>query len=255
VDECFRDLSPYIFALETGLSSDPAMNWRWSQLDRLTMLSSSDAHSLQKLGREANLFDIEPGYEAMFDAIKTQKGFLGTYEFFPEEGKYSYDGHRNCGVCLEPPEAMSLGNICPKCGKQLTIGVMQRVEKLSDRKEPAKPTNAASFKYIIPLAEILSEIEGASTESKKVTEAYTKAVSAFGNEFDLLQMAPVQDLHRFDPLLSEAIERMRTGQVVRTAGYDGVFGNIKLGVKRGKEERRGRKSSPGENEQQLNMFS
>lgn len=228
VDECFRDLSPHIFALETGLSSDPAMNWRWSQLDRLTMLSSSDAHSPQKLGREANLFETELNYEAMFNAIKTGVGFLGTYEFFPEEGKYSYDGHRNCGVCLEPKQAIALNNICPECGKQLTIGVMQRVERLADRKEPLQPAKAASFKYIIPLVEILSEIHQTSVESKKVVTAYGEVISAFGNEFDLLQIVPINDIHRFNPLLAEAIRRMREGKVIRTAGYDGVFGKINL---------------------------
>ncbi|HEX2846175.1 MAG TPA: endonuclease Q family protein [Chitinophagaceae bacterium] len=228
VDECFRDLSPHIFALETGLSSDPAMNWRWSQLDRFTMLSSSDAHSLQKLGREANLFETELGYEALFEAIKTQKGFLGTYEFFPEEGKYSYDGHRNCGVCLSPAEAIAINNICPQCGRQLTVGVMQRIERLADRSEPVRPPKAASFKYIIPLAEILSEIHEAGVESKKVMTAYGEAINAFGNEFDLLQAVPISDIHRFNPLLAEAIRRMRDGEVIRQAGYDGVFGKISL---------------------------
>lgn len=228
VDECFRDLSPHIFALETGLSSDPAMNWRWSQLDRFTMLSSSDAHSLQKLGREANLFETELGYEALFEAIKMQKGFLGTYEFFPEEGKYSYDGHRNCGVCLSPAEAIAINNICPQCGKQLTVGVMQRVERLADRTEPVRPLQAASFKYIIPLAEILSEIHETGVESKKVMTAYGEAINMFGNEFDLLQAVPINDIHRFNPLLAEAIRRMRDGEVIRQAGYDGVFGKISL---------------------------
>jgi DNA helicase II / ATP-dependent DNA helicase PcrA len=228
IDECFRDLSPYIFALETGLSSDPAMNWKWSQLDRLTMLSSSDAHSAQKLGREANLFSTERSYEAIFEAIRTQEGFLGTYEFFPEEGKYSWDGHRNCGVCLPPEEAMAIENRCPKCGKELTIGVMQRIERLADRKTPQKPAKAASFKYIIPLAEILAELNGAGVDSKKVMKAYVDAVAAFGNEFDLLQIAPIEDLHRYNPLLAEAIRRMRNGEVIRQAGYDGVYGKISL---------------------------
>lgn len=228
VDECFRDLSPFIFALETGLSSDPAMNWRWSQLDRFTMLSSSDAHSPQKLGREANLFSAERSYEGIFEAIKTQEGFLGTYEFFPEEGKYSWDGHRNCGVCLSPEESMAMDNRCPKCGKMLTVGVMQRIERLTDRKEPVKPANAPSFKYIIPLAEILSETLGAGVDSKRVMKAYTEAVGKFGNEFDLLQIVPIEEVHRYQPLLAEALRRMRTGQVTRKAGYDGVYGKISL---------------------------
>lgn len=252
VDECFRDLSPHIFALETGLSSDPAMNWRWSQLDRLTMLSSSDAHSPQKLGREANLFETELAYEAMFNAVKTGEGFLGTYEFFPEEGKYSYDGHRNCGVCLEPAQAIALNNICPECGKQLTIGVMQRVERLADRKEPVRPAKAASFKYIIPLAEILSEIHETGVESKKVITAYAEAISAFGNEFDLLQIVPVKDIHRFNPLLAESIRRMREGNVIRKAGYDGVFGKISLFE--GKPSLNGKEKPSPNSKEQMSLF-
>lgn len=228
VDECFRDLSSYIFAIETGLSSDPAMNWRWSQLDRFTLLSSSDAHSAQKLGREANLFSIKPGYESIFNAIKTQQGFEATYEFFPEEGKYSWDGHRNCGVCLSPEESIALDNHCPKCGKPLTIGVMHRIEKLADRKQPAKPEKAASFKYVIPLAEILSEIYHTAPDSKKVMKAYAEAVSYFGNEFELLQSAPIEDIHRYQPKLGEAIRRMREGEVTREPGYDGVYGKIRV---------------------------
>jgi DNA helicase-2/ATP-dependent DNA helicase PcrA len=228
MEECFRDLTPHIFAMETGLSSDPAMNWRWSQLDRLTMMSSSDAHSPQKLGREANLFDTDMSYDGLFDAVKNKKGFLGTYEFFPEEGKYSHDGHRNCNVSLTPEETIRLKGICPVCGKKLTIGVMHRVELLSDRKEPQKPVNAAGFHYVIPLTEILSEIQGTGTESKKVVNAYVKAISRFGNEFTVLKESSIEDIKRFDPMLSEAIHRMRTGKVTRVAGYDGVFGTIKL---------------------------
>ncbi|MCG2616017.1 endonuclease Q family protein [Terrimonas sp. NA20] len=228
IDECFRDLSSYIFAIETGLSSDPAMNWRWSQLDRLTMLSSSDAHSAQKLGREANLFETKVSYETMFEAIRHRDGFLGTYEFFPEEGKYSWDGHRNCGVCLSPEESMALDNHCPKCGKPVTVGVMQRIEKLADRKQPLQPEKAPSFQYIIPLAEILSEIHGTGVDSKKVMKAYADTVGSFGNEFDLLQIVPVGDIHRYNPLLAEAIRRMRAGEVIRKAGYDGVYGKINL---------------------------
>lgn len=228
VEECFRDLTPQLFALETGLSSDPAMNWKWSKLDQLTMMSSSDAHSPQKLGREANLFNTEMSYDALFDAVKTGEGFAGTYEFFPEEGKYSYDGHRKCNVSLSPSETIMHNNICPVCKKQLTIGVMHRVEKLADRAEPQRPAKAADFHYIIPLQEILSELHKASTESKRVMAAYANAVSMFGNEFALLKEAPVEDIRKYDSLLGEAIHRMRTGNVIRIAGYDGIFGTIKL---------------------------
>lgn len=228
VEECFRDLTPHIFALETGLSSDPAMNRRWSKLDGFTMMSSSDAHSPQKLGREANLFDTALGYDAMFEAVKTQKGFLGTYEFFPEEGKYSYDGHRKCGISLAPAESIKHNNLCPHCGKLLTIGVFHRLELLADRALPHQPEGAAGFHYTIPLPEILAELHKAGVDSKKVTAAFINAISVFGNEFTLLKQAPVADIHRYDPLLAEAIRRMREGNVTRIAGSDGVYGAIKL---------------------------
>lgn len=228
VDECFRDLTPYIFALETGLSSDPAMNWQWSKLDGYTMLSSSDAHSPQNLGRELNRFDTDISYDAMFTAIKTGLGFKGTFEFFPEEGKYSYDGHRYCNVCLSPKETMQNGSICSVCKKPLTIGVMNRVALLSDRDKPLKPVSAADFEYIIPLIEILSELENAGKESKKVNAAYINAINFAGNEFSLLKEIQLQDIHRYQPKLGEAIRRLRAGEVYRKPGYDGVYGSIKL---------------------------
>jgi uncharacterized protein (TIGR00375 family) len=228
VEECFRDLTPHIFAIETGLSSDPAMNWRCSKLDQYTMMSSSDAHSPQKLGREANLFNTELSYEGLFNAVKTGEGFSGTYEFFPEEGKYSYDGHRKCNICFEPKESIKYNNICPVCKKSLTIGVMHRIEKLADRPQPIKPAKAAAFHYIIPLQEILSEIHQSGTESKKVMNAYIDAISQFGNEFTLLKETPIEAIHHFNPQLAEAIHRMRTGNVIRIPGYDGIFGMIKL---------------------------
>ncbi len=227
VEACFRDLAPHIFALETGLSSDPAMNRRCSQLDRYTMLSSSDAHSAQKLGREANLFHTEFSYPALFAAIQTGQGFEGTYEFFPEEGKYSYDGHRQCGICLAPADTLQQGNACPVCGRPLTIGVMHRLELLADRPDNASPI-PSGFHYIIPLPEILSELENAGVDTKKVTQQYTRVVSRFGSEFTLLKQTPVADIRRFHPLLGEAIHRMREGQVIRQPGYDGVFGSIRL---------------------------
>ncbi len=229
IDECFRDLSSHVFAIETGLSSDPAMNWKWSALDRFTLISNSDAHSPQKLGREANLFDTECSYDGLFNALKTQKGFLGTYEFFPEEGKYHLDGHRNCGVILSPEESIQNRGICPVCGKPLTIGVLNRVETLSDRTEPHKPESAAGFRYIIPLPEVLAELKGSGPESKTVMQAYQQAISAFGNEFTLLNDAPVEDIKRYgEPVLAEAIRRMRSGNVNPQAGYDGVYGVIRI---------------------------
>ena len=228
MEECFRDLTPHIFAMETGLSSDPAMNWQWSKLDNLTMLSNSDAHSPQKLGREANRFDVEMSYDAMFDAIKIGNGFKGTFEFFPEEGKYSYDGHRNCKVCLSAAETLRNKGICPVCGRQVIVGVMHRVMLLSDRKEPKQPLRPPRFEYIIPLPEILAELEETNVESKKVTAAFIKAISFAGNEFALLKEIPLKEIEVYQPHLAEAIRRLRAGEVRRIPGYDGVYGSIHL---------------------------
>ncbi len=229
VQECFSDLSAHIFALETGLSSDPEMNWRLSMLDKYTLVSNSDAHSPQKLGREANLFDTERSYYALFDALKTKKGFLGTYEFFPEEGKYHMDGHRKCDVCFEPEESIRHKNLCPKCGQPLTIGVLHRVTELSDRKQPQRPVGAPDFHYIIPLPEILSEIKGVSPSSKAVNQTFRQVISSFGNEFTLLKQAPVEDIkQKAGTVVAEAIKRMREQEVNPQGGYDGEYGVIKI---------------------------
>ncbi len=229
IKECFRDLSNHIFALETGLSSDPEMNWKLSMLDRYTLVSNSDAHSPQKLGREANLFNTELSYRGMFDALKNHQGFLGTYEFFPEEGKYHHDGHRKCGISLEPEESLKYNNLCPVCGKPLTVGVLHRVEKLADRKKPERPAGAPDFHYIIPLPEILAEIKGVGPASKKVQQAFQQTISAFGNEFSLLKQVPIQDIEKQSgPVIAEAIRRMREQEVNPQAGYDGLYGTIKI---------------------------
>ena len=228
VDECFRDLTSHIFAIETGLSSDPDMNRKWSALDRFTLISNSDAHSPQKLGREANLLNTDMSYYALFNAFKTGNGFVGTYEFFPEEGKYHHDGHRNCGVSLLPEETIKHKGICPECGAPLTIGVLNRVESLADRETAQQPVAAAGFKYIIPLPEILAEINQSGTASKAVAQAFNQSVSAFGNEFSLLNEVPVEDIEKKNPILAEAIRRMRTKEVNPIAGYDGLYGIIKI---------------------------
>ncbi len=229
VKECFRDLADHIFALETGLSSDPEMNWRLSMLDKYTLVSNSDAHSPQKLGREANLFDTGRSYYGMFDALKTKRGFLGTYEFFPEEGKYHMDGHRKCDVCFEPEESIKHKNICPKCGQPLTIGVLHRVTELSDRTQPQRPEGAADFHYIIPLPEILAEIKNVSPSSKAVNQSFQQTISSFGNEFALLKEAPVEDIEKKAGfVVAEAIRRMRMRQVDPQGGYDGEYGVIKI---------------------------
>lgn len=229
IRSCFRDLADHLFAVETGLSSDPAMNWQLSELDRLTLISNSDAHSPRKLGREANLFDADLSYDGMFDAIKSRRGFLGTYEFYPEEGKYHYDGHRKCNVSLSPETTEKYKGICPVCGKPLTIGVLNRVTSLSDRSTPEQPAGAPGYEYIIPLPEILSGIEGVGPQSKKVQERFRQVISQFGNEFSLLREVPVDDIRsQAGPVLAEAIRRLREGEVEPEAGYDGVFGVIKI---------------------------
>lgn len=229
VEACFEDLTPHIFALETGLSSDPAMNWRVSGLDRFTLVSNSDAHSPSKLGREANCFDTELSYSAIRSALETfdPKSFLGTYEFYPEEGKYHVDGHRKCGFRCSPQQTKALDNRCPECGKPLTLGVLYRVESLADRPEGRRSPRAASFRSLIPLEDILSEVLQVGPKSKKVLQAGDQLIQTFGSELDILCRVPCEDLDRCGiSLLAEAIERMRDGRVTFDPGYDGEFGQV-----------------------------
>jgi len=231
IEHCYGDLSSEIFALETGLSSDPPMNWRVSSLDRYALTSNSDAHSPRKLGREACVFDTERDYFAMRDALKTGEGYGGTVEFFPEEGKYHLDGHRNCGVCLSPEETRRLGGTCPECGKPLTVGVMYRVCELADRDEAAdaRPPRAAALRSFIPLEEVLGEILSVGPQSKTVRGRYDELLTRLGSELFLLEHAPLEEIRRAgSPLLAEAIGRMRSGRVIRRAGFDGQYGVIRL---------------------------
>lgn len=229
IEACFRDLTSHIFALETGLSSDPAMNRRLSALDRYTMVSNSDAHSPKNLGREANLFDTALTYDAMFEAIRTQQGFLGTLEFFPEEGKYHMDGHRSCGVCLDPTATQQHQGLCPTCGKPLTIGVLHRVAVLADRQEPQQPGHAAGFAYIVPLPEIISEIKGVGVGSKAVQQQYQRVIGLFGNEFSFLRETPIEEIRKhLGPIYAEAIQRLRNQQITPSPGYDGLYGTIRV---------------------------
>ena len=229
LEECFEELTPHIHAIETGLSSDPAMNWRLSALDRLTLISNSDAHSAPKLGREANIFDTEVSYRAIAEAIKTRKRFLGTIEFFPEEGKYHYDGHRPCGVCCSPAETREHGFRCPACGKRLTVGVMHRVELLADREVGFKLPGAPPYFSAIPLQEVLAEAKGVGANSKAVFDEYMNLLAKLGNEFKVLMDAPPDDIARSSsPVVAEAIVRMRAGQVNIRPGYDGEYGKIKI---------------------------
>jgi uncharacterized protein (TIGR00375 family) len=229
LEECFEDLTPHIHAIETGLSSDPAMNRRLSALDRITLVSNSDAHSAPKIGREANIFDTDRSYPAMMDAIKTGKGFLGTIEFFPEEGKYHYDGHRDCGVSLSPRETLRNNYLCPSCNRKVTVGVMHRVEKLADREEGAAPPGAPPFRSIIPLPELIAEGLKCGVNTKKVKALYFPLLERLGSEFTILLDTPLDDIERAGtPLIREAVARMRAGRVHIAPGYDGEYGKIRI---------------------------
>lgn len=229
VEECFEELAPYIHALETGLSSDPAMNWRISKLDRYQLVSNSDAHSPSKLGREANLLDIDCSYERLYRAIQTGEGLEGTVEFFPEEGKYHFDGHRKCGVSLSPVEAERLGGICPVCGKKLTMGVDHRVEQLADRAEGFVKKDGKKYESLVPLPEVISACMGYSTASKKVQGCFEQMIQTLGTEFDILRNVPSEDIKSCaGERIAEGIENVRTGNVKRIPGYDGEYGKIEL---------------------------
>ncbi len=231
IEECFEEYSEYIYAIETGLSSDPLMNWRLSSLDKIALISNSDSHSARKIGREANVFDTEISYKSIIGAIKNKdpKEFLYTIEFFPEEGKYHYDGHRLCQISMAPKESKNSGNICPNCQKPLTIGVLNRVEELADRPEGFRPQNAIPFKSLVPLEEIIAEALGVMPGAKQVEKEYNALVEKFGSEFEVLLKAPLQDLKSATLFkIAEGIERVREGKVQISPGYDGVYGKVKI---------------------------
>jgi len=229
LQECYEDLMPHIHAIETGLSSDPLMNWRLSALDGITLVSNSDAHSAAKIGREANILDTELSYPALMKAIKTGKGFQGTIEFFPEQGKYHYDGHRDCGISLTPKETIRSNYLCPACGKKVTVGVMHRVERLADRTEGFRPAHAPSFSSIIPLPEIIAEGLQCGVNTKKVNALYLPLLEKLGNEFKILLDVPLEDIGKAGtPMIQEAVSRMRAGNVHIAPGYDGEFGTVTI---------------------------
>ncbi len=231
IEECFEDLTSHIFAVETGLSSDPPMNWRVSDLDGLTLVSNSDAHSPLNLGREANILNTRLSYHGIKSAIKSgdSDAFLGTFEFYPQEGKYHLDGHRNCKIRLNPRETMDHDGKCPVCGKALTLGVLYRVEELADRIQGSKSPNHHSYHSIIPLAEILSDILQVGAKSKKVKKNYQKALIQLGSEFNILHHLETDKIDSAGiPLLGEAIRRMRQKEVEIIPGYDGEYGRIKI---------------------------
>lgn len=231
IEECFEEYTKDIYALETGLSSDPAMNWQWSKLDRFSLISNSDSHSPQKIGREANVFDTEMSYKAVMDALKKKdkKKFLYTIEFFPEEGKYHYDGHRLCNIRFNPQESKINKNICPKCGKPLTIGVMNRVAELADRPEGFVPENSIPFKRMIPLAEIIADTLGVGDTSKAVSAEYRAIIPRLGTELEVLTEISEDRLLKELPVrIAKAIINVRKGDVNILPGFDGEYGTIEI---------------------------
>ncbi len=231
LEACFEDMLPHIFAVETGLSSDPPMNWRLSMLDRYAIVSNSDAHSPQKLAREGTCFDTELAYDAIYDALKTRHPdrFLGTLEFYPEEGKYHWDGHRKCEVRWKPVETLAAGGVCPVCGGRLTVGVLHRVEALADRPEGTWPEGTRPYENLIPLPEIIGSALGVGPTSKKVQAVYHRLLADLGPELHILRTVPVEEVARCgQPLVAEGVRRMRAGEVEIVAGYDGVYGEIRI---------------------------
>jgi len=248
VEDCFEQQTPKIFALETGLSSDPEMNWRLSALDRFTLVSNSDSHSPSKIGREANVFDCELNYKTIREVLRTKdkKRFLYTIEFFPQEGKYHYDGHRLCNTRLSPSQTREHKGKCPKCGKPVTVGVMNRVEQLADRPAGYVPSNSIPFKNFIPLDEIIAEAKGISKTSQGVEREYRSCVAKLGNELEILTKLSGDLLKKNLPhKIAEGILQVREGKVRIQAGYDGEYGKIAIFSDDDK---------PGTTEKQLSLF-
>jgi len=242
LEECFGSLAKEIFALETGLSSDPEMNWMLSALDRFRLISNSDAHSGEKLGRECNLFSGDPSFEGIYRALRGQglgPKFCGTVEFFPEEGKYHLDGHRACGVVMEPAEAKARGGVCPVCGKPLTLGVLHRVQELADRTQPEHPEGMPGFTSLIPLGEVAGEVLSVGPAAGKARRLVAALLARFGSELTVLRETPAEDLARVNRNLAEAIVRMRRGRVYRDPGFDGQYGRISVFSPEEKRELRG----------------
>ena len=227
IEECFGDRAKFVYAVETGLSSDPPMNWRLSRLDKYALVSFSDLHSQWpwRMGRECTILDTEVSYKSIFNAIKTRKGLLGTVEVDPAYGKYHYDGHRACGVCMEPKESARNQNICPKCRRKLTIGVLHRVEELADRPEGYKPENAPEFYSLIPLSEIIAEVTGTGVASNRTWKTFYDLINRFGTEFNILLDAPQEEIEKVvDNKLASAIIANREGKLKIQPGYDGEYG-------------------------------
>ena len=229
IEECFEEMTPFIFALETGLSSNPAMNWRLPQLDKYTLISNSDAHSPSKIGREANVFNTEFSFKGLMDTIKnpSPEKFLYTIEFFPEEGKYHYDGHRKCKIVLSPQETIQHHYLCPQCGKKLTVGVQHRVNQLAKREAAENPALRIPYKSLIPLNEIIGLVMEKSSNCKSVWNLYFSLIQKFGNEHEILTETPISELiQTATEHVGRISEQMRKGQISISPGYDGTFGKI-----------------------------
>ncbi len=234
LEEAFEELTPHIRAIETGLSSDPMMNGRWSELDNITLITNSDAHSAAKLGREANVFQFDNEKEITYDGIMRiiqegdDKKFLYTIEFYPEEGKYHYDGHAVCKFSCPPEETKKYGGICPVCKKQMTIGVMNRVAELADRTEK-ESVRKIPFKSLVPLPEIIADVFEVGVASKRVKKEYNTLIQELGSEFSILIDAPLADIERVSgKMIAHAVDRVRKGAIVVIPGYDGIFGVVKV---------------------------
>ncbi|MCM8782975.1 MAG: endonuclease Q family protein [Candidatus Omnitrophica bacterium] len=248
MEDCFEEYTSHIFACETGLSSDPKMNWRLSSLDRITLISNSDSHSPSKIGREANVFNCELDYKTLRQVLKTKdrNRFLYTIEFFPEEGKYHFDGHRLCGIRWSPPHTKQHKGICPRCARPVTVGVMNRVEQLADRPEGFVPENTIPFKNLIPLEEIIAEAKGIAKGAVSLEREYRSVIAKLGNEFEILTKIPEKDLFKnLSPKLAEGIIRMRQGKISIKPGFDGEYGIISIF---GDEEKQRK------HDEQLNLF-
>jgi len=231
IEECFEEYSKYIYALETGLSADPPMLWRIPEGQKLTLISNSDAHSPEKIGREANVFDTEISYPAILEAIKSKdsKKFLYTIEFFPQEGKYHFDGHRTCNIRLSPSETKKYNNICPNCGKGLTVGVLNRIAQIATKPEGFNPKNTIPFKSLVPLKEIVAEALGMTVVTKRVEQEYNNLLEKAGSELEILIDSSRKDIEAVSlPEIAEGIIRVREGKVFIEPGYDGVYGTVKI---------------------------
>lgn len=233
LEECFGKYTNKIFAIETGLSSDPGMNWRVPMLDKIAFISNSDSHSLQRIGREVNVFDCELSYDGIMDTIKSRnpKKFLNTVEFFPEEGKYHYDGHRACGVMMTPEETRKKNNLCPVCGKKVTIGVVYRVADLADKKRPEgyKDPKRVPFRNLVTLDSVIGEALDKGRATKSVLREYEKLIKTFNSEFNLLLNVPIKDIaSATNEMIAEGVNRVRNGKLKISPGYDGEFGTVKI---------------------------